>query len=374
MSKKRLAIIIFVGIVLVTAISFYVYKRTEGKTLSRDNIITVSVSPVTVKDVTIKTHVLGTVTPYSSVAIRSLVGGILLKVGFKEGEFVHKNQDLFFIDPEPYKIKLAHAQANLTRDLAQLKNARSKLTRNQELLKKGYISKQDLEQLQTDLKTLASTVKADQADVKNAEIELEYCTIQSPIDGRAGAILIYPGNVVTANSPNPLVIINQLIPIYIEFSIPERLLPKIRRQFAKSDVNVTAAMGERKKIILTGKLSFIDNTVDKDTGMIKLKATFPNDNKILWPGDFVKVDLPIKVIKNPLLIPTLAIQIGPHSHHYVFIINNDNTVNIRNIVIGPAVDNNTVIKKGLTTSDKVVVTGQLRLSDGVKVQIAGSAK
>jgi multidrug efflux system membrane fusion protein len=373
MSKKRLAIIV-VGIVLVTALSFYFYKKTADKTLPRDNIITVSVSPVIVKDVNIKTHVLGTVKPYSSVAIRSLVGGILLKAGFKEGESVTKGQTLFFIDPEPYKIKLAHAQANLTRDFAELKNARSKLTRNQKLLKKGYISKQDLEQLQTNLKTLAATVKADQADVKNAEIELGYCTIQSPIDGRAGAILIYPGNVVTANSANPLVIINQLIPIYIEFSIPEKLLPKIRKQFVKNDVRVIAAMGGKNKIVLTGKLTFIDNTVDKDTGMIKLKATFPNTDKKLWPGDFVKIDLPIKVIKNALLIPTRAIQIGHHSQHYVFIIHNTNTVSMRNIDIGPAIDNNTVIKKGLTTSDQVVVTGQLRLSEGVKVQIAGSAK
>lgn len=371
MNKKQLAVII--GLLLFAVLFFYLHEKAAKKPAVKNHIITVSVSPVIQKNVNIKTHVLGTVEPYTSVAIKPLVGGTLVKTAFKEGDFVTKGQPLFFIDPAPYKIKLEHAKANLIRDAAQLKTARSKLARNQDLLKKGYISKQDLEQLQADLKTLAATVKADQADVKNAAIELGYCTITAPIDGRTGAILVYPGNVVKANDVNPLVIINQLMPIYIEFSIPEKLLPKVQKEFANNNVNVTANIGKNKKMALSGKLVFIDNTIDKDTGMIKLKAEFPNNDKTLWPGDFVKVDLPIKEIKNALLIPTRAIQIGPNGN-YVFIVNNDNTVNMRNIVIGPAIDDNTVIKKGLNLSDNVVVTGQLLLSDGVKVQIAGNAK
>ncbi|QLH43276.1 MAG: efflux RND transporter periplasmic adaptor subunit [Coxiellaceae bacterium] len=313
----------------------------------------------------------GTVQAYSTVSIVPQVSGELISVGFKQGDLVQQGQLLFQIDPKPYQAQLDQVEANLQRDQAQLDNARTLVERNQKLVPKGYISRSDFDQLVSNEKALMGTIKADQAAVETAKLQLGYATIRAPIAGRTGNLLVHPGNIVTANNANePLVVINQIEPIYVAFSVPEQRMLAIQREYSSSQsMPVTAIIDSKEgSVEVKGDLSFIDNTVDATTGTIQLKATFANADHLLWPGRFVTVKLPVTPIANALLVPTQAIQAGQQGS-FIYVLGPENKAVYRPVTLGPVIDDNTVVIQGVKLGEQVITTGQFNLAEGVVVQV-----
>lgn len=252
-------------------------------------------------------------------------------------------------------------------DCAQLDNAKSLVERNRPLLPKGYVARQDFDQLVTNQKALEGTVKADEAAVTSAKIQLEYCTIRSPLRGRTGGVLVHPGNVVSANGSNALVVINQVAPIYVSFAIPENYLSTIQEEYKNNPIDVRALFDKNANQQVQGKLTFINNDVDTTTGTIQLKATFTNVDYKLWPGQFVTVMLPVKRIKQALLVPTAAIQAGQKGS-YVYLMNDKQQAVFRPVTVGPEMGDYTVIEEGIKANDQVITSGQFNLTDGTKVR------
>lgn len=361
LTKKRvLFILIAIGLIVWLYQSYFSQKK-QPQTAP----ISITTSKVEQKDVTLTTHAIGNVQPYVTVSVKSRVEGQLLSVGFKEGEYVKAGQVIFQIDPHSYQVSLEQAKANLARDQAQLENLQKLLVRYGQLVEKGYISKQDYDAAEANVKAQAATVLADKAAVANTQLNLDYCTIHAPISGRTGNLLVNQGNLIK-NDTTPLVIINQIKPIYIVFSLPEQLLDDIKNESDSGTVPVTIKSRGNSNI-LQAELSFIDNAVDVTTGMIQLKALFPNKHEEIWPGQYVEVILPFQKIKQALLIPTRAIQVGPDGS-YVFVVKEDSRVKMQPITLGPVIEENTVIK-GLAAGTIVVNTGQSQLVDGSLVQV-----
>lgn len=366
---RRNRILIIATFVVILGV-FLVLKFGASSQAPAPAVVTVSASPVVQKDVTVMADAVGTVQAYSTVNVTSLVDGQLMSVGFREGEMVHPNQVLFKIDPRPLQVQLQEAQANLDKDQASLSTAQSALKRNAELLPKGYIAKQDYDALRNNAAALAATVKSDQAAVANAELQLSYATITAPIEGKTGDLLIHVGNLVKASNTNPLVVINQITPIYVAFTLPQEKFPFVQSEMAKGSVPVyvvdkTAPDGK----MLEGTLGFIDNTVDATTGTIQMKATFPNADQKLWPGQYVDVKIPLLQLRKALLVPTDAIQAGPNGN-YVYIIGADKKAHLQLVTPGAAIDENTVINEGVKSGQVVVTAGQLRLIDGTPVKVS----
>jgi multidrug efflux system membrane fusion protein len=330
-------------------------------------VVSVTTTKVVQKDITLTTHAIGNVQPTIAVSIKSRVEGQLLSVGFKEGEYVKEGQLIFEIDPHPYQVALDQAKANLARSQAQLENLQKLLVRYEQLVKKGYVSKQDYDAAIANMKAQAAAVLADKALVSNAALNLGYCTIRAPISGRTGNLLVNQGNLIKANESTPLVVIHQIKPIYVAFSLPEAQLEAVKKAANHGIVYVTIQT-KNSNAKLIAKLSFIDNTVDKNTGMILLKALYPNTQEEIWPGQYVDVTLPIAEIKNALLLSTRAIQEGPEGS-YVFVVNKDSSVTLKPIKLGAVVNDAATIVNDLPVGTRVVATGQSQLIDGSKVQV-----
>jgi multidrug efflux system membrane fusion protein len=275
---------------------------------------------------------------------------------------------MFEIDPRPFAAGLKQAQANLAKDRALFDRASEQEKRYKDLLSKNFISPDAYEQVRTNTATAAATVSADEAAIENAKLSLEYCTIRSPVTGYAGRIQIQQGNLVKANDTNPLVTVNQVVPIYTSFSVPEQNVSDIRKYQADGELKVEAAFTNAAHAPVTGKLSFIDNTADMTTGTIKLKAEFPNTDKALWPGQFVNVVLTLYEQKDAVVAPSAAIQNGP-AGQYVYVVKPDQTVEMRAIKIARAEGDDTVVANGLQAGEQVVIVGQLRLAPGTKVNV-----
>jgi multidrug efflux system membrane fusion protein len=365
-NKKRLALSIAILLILLV-ITFHSLPHKSKKGNAE---ITVATATVKEKDVLVQTQAVGNVQASSTVSIRSRVDGPILSVGFNQGDDVKAGQVLFLIDPKPYQVSLEQAQANLARDTATLNNAKLTYNRNAALVNKGYIAKQDFDQIKANVATAEATVKADTAAVESAKLQLDYCTIRSPIDGRTGSLLVNIGNLIKASDVSALVTINQVSPIYVTFSVPEQQLPSIQAELAKGPIPVTATIKNTHDTI-QGNLTFIDNTVDTTTGMVQLKASFANQDRKLWPGEFVSLSLPVSQINHAMVVPTRAVQAGMQGD-FVFVINKDHVVETRNIKTGPSIGEQTVIKSGLKPSEVVVTEGQMRLTDGVTVKINNS--
>lgn len=366
-TKKKLFIaapIIVVALIII----FNIFSSSSETKNKHQNKTSVNVSAVIRRDVTVNTEATGNVQPHATVAIKSLVDGELLAVNFKEGDSVKVGQVLFTIDPRPYDVKLQQAKATLAHDQAQLTLANETLDRNLKLIAKGYIAKQDYDQLKANQAALNATIQADQAAVADAQLELNYCTIQAPINGRTGSISVTAGNIIKASDPNPLVTINQIAPIDVKFSIAEKQFLDLKQNLQQEKIPVQAYLEQNNRVIKSGILSFMDNTVDTTTGMIQLKAIFDNSDQYFWPGQFVKLIIPTTLLKQALVIPTRAVQMGQNGA-YVFVVKN-NTATIRAIVVGPTVNDLTVINSGLQPGELVVTEGQLYLTDGAKVQIS----
>jgi membrane fusion protein, multidrug efflux system len=328
----------------------------------------VSVGTVAQKTVPVLLTAIGNVETVSTIQVKSQIGGILNKVHFKEGQDVARGSLLFTIDPRQYEAQVKQAEANLAKDKAQLENAREEAQRYGELVKRGYVAREQYEQYRTNAAALEATVNADKAMVENAHLQLKYCYIYSPITGRTGNLIAAEGNLIKASADTSMVVINQIQPIYVTFSLPEQNLPEIKKYMAQGKVTVGAYLSKDDKTPEQGVLTFVDNTVDPTTGTIKLKATFQNAQKKLWPGQFVNVALTLTTQPNALLVPTSAIQTG-QSGQFVFVVKKDNTVESRPIAAGRAIGDETVIDKGVTPGETVVTDGQVRLVPGAKVEI-----
>jgi multidrug efflux system membrane fusion protein len=308
----------------------------------------------------------GTVEPLQTVAVESQVGGVLLRVGFKEGDEVRPGQVLFQIDPAPYRAALQQAQGMLARDAAQLVAANEDARRFDALAQKEYVTTQQAEQARATAASLQATVQADSAAVQSARINLQNATIRSPIAGKAGSLLVRPGNLVRANSGTPLVTVNRIHPILVRFAVPATQLDQIRRYRGKPlVVHATPAGGTTAS---TGTLSFIDNAVDSATGTLLLKGSFDNPDGALWPGQFVKVALELYVQPDALVVPSTAVVAGQQGS-YVFIVKPDRTTEIRNVRVARPAGDVTVLEGGLEAGEQVVTEGQLRLTAGAKVMI-----
>src|SRR5215813_8802643 len=321
----------------------------------------------------IQVNAIGTVQSIATVIIKSRVDGQIADVHFEEGQDVKEGDLLFTLDNRSFQAQLAQAEAILQRDRAQLERAQLELKRQTELAGRGVASAQKLEDAQMAEKVLQAGIRANEAAVENARVNLSYTTIRSPITGRTGSVNLKRGNVVKSNDTTtnavPLVTITQLRPIYVSFTIPERHLPDIRDALTDSErlpAVVTVPSQPNKPI--TGTLTFVDNQVDAATGTIPLKATFANDDIRLWPGQFVNVNLTLGIQVQAVVVPGPAIQIGQNGP-YVFVIKEDSTVELRLVRIDRTVGNRTVIAGGLTAGERVVVDGQLRLNNGTRVTV-----
>ena len=325
-------------------------------------VVTAATAP---RAVPITLEMIGNVQAYSTVSIKSRVDGQLLSAAFQEGQLVKKGDLLFTIDPRTFEAQVAQTEAQLARDQASLEGARADLARYARLSKSGYSSEQQYEQQRAATKALEATIRADQATLEMAKLQLEYTKIYSPIDGRTGNILIKPGNLVKANDTNPIVVINQTEPVYVSFSVPEQNLNEIKRRMAEGKLKVAARVpgGDEPEL---GQVTFINNAVDSTTGTIQIKATFPNDDERLTPGQFVEVTVQLSVLEDALVVPSEAIQTGQNGT-YVFVVKPDRTAEARPVVVGPSAGGFTVVSKGLKAGEQVVTEGQLRVVPGAKV-------
>jgi membrane fusion protein, multidrug efflux system len=355
--------------VLILAISFLISGCSPKKKSQTPAGLPVKTAVVSQKDVPVKVSAIGTVKPYSVVNIISLVDGRIVQIHVQEGQMVEKGQTLFNIDDQPFQDLVESSRSNLSRDQINLEMAKKDAQRYAELLVKDFVTKDQAEQAQTNADALQATVKGDQAALKNAELNLSYCRITAPITGRAGAILVNQGNIIKGNdSTKPLMVINQIQPVYVQFSVPEQLLAQIQTQSRINEPKVTASLPENPGDAKEGRLTFLDNAVDATTGTIDLKATFDNPDNSLWPGQFVNVVLMLGVQKDALVVPSAAVQIGQNGH-YVFIVKKDNTVEARDVTPGLESDNQIVIVKGLLLNETVVTDGTSRLSQGARVVV-----
>jgi membrane fusion protein, multidrug efflux system len=329
--------------------------------------VPVVTAPVVTKTMPLRIQAIGNVEPYATVAIKARIDGQIVKVFFTDGQEVAKGQPLFQLDPRSFEASLQQSQAALARDRAQLAHARAQEQRYQDLLQKNFISKDAYAQFRTNVDTAEATVRGDAAAVENARLQLEYATIRSPIAGRTGKIIIQLGNLVKANDTNPLVVINQVSPVYVSFAVPEQDLSEIRRYMAAGKLPVEAKLPGSNGGAAEGELAFIDNAVDTTTGTVKLRATFQNKDRVLWPGQFVTTVVTLREQPGAIVVPSQAVQTGPKGQ-YVYVVKPDFSAEMRDIVVDRAEGAESVIAKGLAAGERVVTVGQLRLAPGIKVK------
>ena len=379
---------------LLAACSRGTPERADAKSPRRPDAVPVTVAPVVEKAVPVQLGAIGNVQAYSTVTVRPQINGQIFRVHFREGQDVRRGELLFTIDPRPSEAALAQAratmerdaaqekfaEANLARDLAQLENARVTDRRYAQLLAEGGLAREQSDQAHTNAEALEATVRADRAAVDNAQatvradraavesarLQLEYTAIRSPMDGRTGTILAQLGNILKANE-TALVVINQVRPISVAFAVPEQDLPRIRTHLAAGDLTVEAVVPRQEAPPARGRLTFVDNTVDQTTGTIQLKATFPNADNALWPGQFVNVVLTLATEPRALVVPSQAVQTGQDGQ-YVFVVKADRTVEPRAVSVRASLDGEVVVLKGLAANETVVTDGQLRLSPGARVE------
>ncbi|HMA29439.1 MAG TPA: efflux RND transporter periplasmic adaptor subunit [Thermoanaerobaculia bacterium] len=354
--------------VLVPAVLLAISCGAKEKKAAAPPALPVTAGVVEKKDVPLEAVAVGHVEAFSTVAVRTRVGGEVTKVGFREGQDVKQGDLLFEIDRRPYQAALAEAEANLERDRARAREAEENLKRYAELVKKDYVTQEQFSQARANADALKATVKADDAAVETARLNVSYCLIAAPISGRTGGLLVHSGNMIKANDDRALVVINQVEPIYVTFSLPEAVLADVKKRAAAGALKVSALPNGPGLKPSEGTLSFIDNTVDTTTGTINLKATFPNHDRALWPGQFTNVSLTLAIEANSVVAPTPAVQAGQQGS-YVYVIKPDDTVEARTVVVRRTWQQWSVIDKGLSAGERVVTDGQLRLAPGAKVAI-----
>ncbi len=370
-------------------------EAASGRRGGRGDVaVPVVVTAVKTRDVPVLVEAIGNVEAYSTVSVKPQISGQLTEVRFREGDMVRQNDVLFIIDQRPFQAALEQAQANdirnralltqaeatASRDQAQAEYTTSDSVRYQHLFERGLVSKEQADQAKSNADAGASGVKADQAAIASARaqiaagqaavdtarLQLAYAIIRAPISGRTGNINVKAGNIVTANTTE-LTTIAQIQPTYVTFSVPALNLPAIKHYLGAGEIAVTARPQEQEGGDVVGKLTFIDNTVDSSTDTIKLKATFPNEDRKLWPGQFARLTLGLTTVKNALVVPNEAVQTGQDGQ-YLFIVKPNSTVEQRPVTVGSRVGQDVVIEQGVKVGETIVTEGQLRLEAGTRVQ------
>jgi multidrug efflux system membrane fusion protein len=331
----------------------------------------VTTAPVSLQDVPVYLDEIGKTSATELVTIMPQISGKIIEKSFDDGSDLTVNQKLFQIDPRPFQAALNAALANVEQNQAQLATAKTNFDRIASLLATKAVSQQDYDTAKNNAAAADANVKAAEAQVDTARLNLEYCTISSPLDGRAGQRLVDVGNIVTANT-SALLVIQKLTPIYIDFTVPENELDRVRSSMAQGALKVEARTPDDTHDAADGELTFLDNAVQDGTGTVKLRATVPNKDRRFWPGQFVHVRLILTTLKDATLIPSEALQIGQQGS-YVFVVKPDQSVEQRSVTPGQRQGSLIVITQGLSADDTVVRTGQLMLSPGAHVTIANPA-
>jgi multidrug efflux system membrane fusion protein len=321
----------------------------------------------------VELKVIGTVEPASTVSIRAQITGELTAVGFKEGDDVTQGAELFTLDRRPLDAALKQAEANLQRDTAQAKNANTQAQRAADLAQRGIVTREQVDTSSANASALEATLEADRAAIDNVRIQLQYATITAPIAGRTGQLMVHEGNLVRANDTTPLVVINQISPIYVTFAVPEAQLGPLKRSMSRGPVAVSVELPNDSASESTGRVTFVDNSVDPTTGTIKIKGSFANGDHRLWPGQYVNVVIRLATDADAIVAPTAAVQTGPDGV-YVFVVKPDQTAEVRPITVRRTSGPETIIASGLETDEVVVTDGQLRLVPGSRVTIRSNAQ
>jgi len=347
--------------------------QPQSRPAASSAAVPVTVAEVVEKEMPVEIGVIGTAEAYSSVAVRSQITGELTSVNFRQGDDVKAGQVLFTLDQRPLEALLHQAEANLARDSAQAANAKASADRYQDLAQRGLATKEQIGQTGATSAALEATVAADRAAVENAKVQLQYATIRAPIAGRTGSLMVTAGNLVRANDQTPMVVTNQIAPIYVTFGVPEPMLPDLKRYMAQGALRVEARAPTDSEPPAVGHITFVDNQVDQTTGTIKVKATFPNDNRRLWPGQFLNVVVRLTTIPHALVVPSTAVQTGPQGL-YVYVVKGGKTAELQPVTVDRTAGNETVVKTGIAAGDTVVTDGQLRLLPGSRITIKAAPK
>ncbi|MFH1395663.1 MAG: efflux RND transporter periplasmic adaptor subunit [Candidatus Omnitrophota bacterium] len=365
--NKKIIIGICVAIFVITS---FVQMQKHLKRSKHEKIHpkSVKIEQVIKKNVPMYIDSFGTLVSPEDVDIRSQVTGKIKKVCFVEGQDVLIGDQLFIIDPSEYKASLNKAEATLLEDEAQLRLKKDILARNVGLLKKELISQQEFEEYETDVAVTVAKVEVDKSEIELAKINLGYCYIVSPINGVTGVRQVDPGNIVSANTGPVLVNVKQVDTLYMDFTIPEKELPRVRKTMAEGTLKVVLTVTGDDTSSYTGKLDFLENSVDDQTGRVLLRATVDNKNRALWPGQFAKVQLILGTIKDAVLAPYSAVQLGQKGS-YLFVIDAQNKADLRLVTVGQKEEDYIVIEKGVKTGEKAVTSGQMGLRPGVLVKV-----
>ena len=358
--------------VLALGTAGFIYQSREQAQSAKP--VTTPPIPVTAvsarrEDVPVYLTGLGTVTAFNRVTVHVRVDGELEAIKFTEGQDVKQGDQLAQIDPRPFQAQLDQAEATKAHDEAQLANAKLDLERYTSLVAKDYATRQSVDTQHALIAQLEATIRGNEAAIENAQTQLSYTSITSPLDGRTGMRLIDRGNIVHANDPNGLVVITQVHPIAVLFSLPQDYLQDIASAMKEGALQVSAFSRDEKSKVADGKLVLIDNQIDAATGTIRLKAVFPNEDDALWPGEFVHAHLEIEDRRNAVTVPAEVLQRGPNEL-YVYVIKPDSTVERRRVTVGPVQDGTAVINKGLAAGERVVLDGQFKLKPGAKVAVS----
>ena len=372
LSWKRVGWVLSLGLLLSIGVTWLgcgsAVSKPATARAAMSQTVPVSVASAQLRDMPLYLVGLGSVTPLNTVSVKSRVDGQLVEVHFKEGQQVKKGELLAVIDPRPYEVQLSQAQAQLFKDQAQLRDAQLNYERFKRLLEdSGAMSQQQVDTQKSLVDQFEGAVRTDQAAIDNAKLQIVYCHITSPINGRIGLRLVDPGNIIHATDTNPLLVITQLQPITVIFTLPEDQLPAVAQHMKAGSLHAEAYSRDDQTKLATGTLLTIDNEIDQSTGTGRLKAEFDNRDNALWPNQFVNIRLLLETRKNSIVIPAAAIQRGPQGS-YVFVVKPDKTVEIRPVTVAIAQNNMASIASGLSANETVVTDGQDKLQAGSKVE------
>ncbi|WP_233842166.1 efflux RND transporter periplasmic adaptor subunit [Dyella sp. 2HG41-7] len=366
--KRGRWIAIATAVVVVALVVFHLFNRKQEKNVAPPQIVSVAVA--TNGNMPEELSELGTVTPVATVTVLPQLSGYLTEVGYQEGQDVKKGQFLAQIDPRQYEISKQQAEAQLAKDQANLDLARADLARYTQLHEQKSIAEQTYIDQKFTVEQDEAAVKADKANIAQFELDLTYCRITAPVDGRVGLRLVDPGNYVTPSSTTGIVVITTMKPTTVQFTVPQNTLSKVLdRYHTGAKLPVTIYSSDNTKQIATGSLYAINNQMATSTGTVSLRATIPNDDEALYPNEFVNVKMLVDTLSNTVLVPTPAVQTGAPGN-YVFLVNADDSVSVQKITPGPSDGQFTAILSGLSAGQRVVTDGTDRLSDGAKIRIA----
>lgn len=373
MKRKQLilsAVLVVAALILVIVLIRWLSGRSADRDFQGRPTTTVGVATAEKSDVPIVLEALGTVTPLATVTVRPQISGVITQVLFTEGQMVQRGQLLAVIDPRPFEAALLEAQGSLTRDEAQLANAKITLERYQTLVKQDSIAQQDADTQSALVKQTEGTVKSDQAAVATAKLNLDYAHVVSPLAGRAGLRVVDVGNYISAGDSNGFVVVTEIDPIDIAFTIPQDNVSKIQQKLTdKAVLPVIALDRSRTTELAHGEFKALDNIVNVDTGTVRAKAHFDNPKGALFPNQFVNVRLQMDTLKDAVVVPAGAVRHGSNGD-FVFVLTDSHTASVRQITQGPAYGDKISIAKGLNAGERVITEGADRLTDGADVQLA----